>query len=528
MKKQLLVVLLILVTLTSIFANGNKEATNAVVEAKSEELIGNLCSTTPKQFTMFLTFNNMPFNKDWPVWKKAAEMTNVSFVGTIPQSNSNEEEAFNLMLSSGNLADVIGYKDMAVMDQLGRDGGLIALNDLIDQYAPNIKALMEKDVKFKNTCYSLDGNIYSIPKNQKLFAAEYWWIRNDWLNKLGLEMPNTVDELHDVLYAFRNNDPNGNGIKDEVPLFDRAGWKMPDEYLYLWDTSTEFYVVDGKIVFEPLEDNFKTGVKNIVQWYKEGIIDPEIFTRGPKGRDILLSGDLGGCTHDWVSAGNYNATLPKSIPGFEMVPFAPVMDQNGNRVERTCRYPGAGWGISSQCKDPVTVMRFFDFCFSPEGTELMNWGIEGETFKRDANGERYFTDVVMNSDQSPLGYLRSVGVQYRIGMYQDGEYEYAFMSDIGKVATKMYNDHMEWFRLDQPPYLDGALGLKYPADLENEYQKLMSNIRPYVDEKFQSWLLGTADFEADYPKFVQELKKRGIDRAIEINQTAYDIYTGNN
>ena len=112
MKKQLLVVLLILVTLTSIFANGNKEATNAVVEAKSEELIGNLCSTTPKQFTMFLTFNNMPFNKDWPVWKKAAEMTNVSFVGTIPQSNSNEEEAFNLMLSSGNLADVIGYKEI--------------------------------------------------------------------------------------------------------------------------------------------------------------------------------------------------------------------------------------------------------------------------------------------------------------------------------------------------------------------------------------------------------------------------------
>lgn len=527
MKKTLFVMLMVLLLSLSVFAQGNKE-TGTSTAAAAEELTGTLCSATPKEFTIFLNFNNMPFNKDWPVWKKAAEMTNVSFVGTIPQSNSNEEEAYSLMLASGKLADVIGYKDTAVIEQLGRDGGVIPLNDLIDKYAPNIKKVIEEDVTFRNACYSLDGNIYQIPKNQDIFSAEYWWIRGDWLEKLGLEVPQTVDELHDVLYAFRNNDPNGNGLKDEVPLFDRAGWKMPDEYLYLWDTSTEFYVRDGKIVFEPLEENFKIGVKNIVQWYKEGLIDPEIFTRGPKGRDVLLSGDLGGCTHDWVSAGNYNTTLQSSIPGFEMIPFAPPEDQNGNRVERTCRYPGAGWAISSQCKDPVTVMRFFDFCFSEEGSELMNWGIEGETFYRDANGEKHFTDVVMNSEMSPLGYLRGQGVQYRIGMKQDSGYEYAFMSEVGEEATRMYNDHMEWFRLDQPPYLDGALDLKYPADVEAEYQKIMANIRPYVDEKFQAWMLGTANFDADYPAFVQELKRRGIDRAIEINQIAYDIYVGKN
>jgi ABC-type sugar transport system, periplasmic component len=527
--KKLISLLLIILTACSLFAAGGKEATAATASTSDNvELTGTLCSATPKEFTLFLNFNNMPFNKDWPVWQKAAEMTNVSFVGTIPQSNSNEEEAYNLMLSSGKLADVIGYKDMAVMEQLGRDGGLIPLNDLIEQYAPHIKAAMERDVAFRNACYALDGKIYTIPKNQSLFAAEYWWIREDWLNKLGLKMPETVDELHDVLLAFRNNDPNGNGLKDEVPLFDRAGWKMPDEYLYLWDTSTEFYARDGKIVFEPLEDNFKVGVKNLVQWYKEGILDPEIFTRGPKGRDILLSGDLGGCTHDWVSAGNYNETLSKSIPGFKMVPFAPPADQNGNRVERVSRFPGPGWGISSQCSDPVTVMRFFDFCFTPEGNELMNWGIEGVTFERDANGKKYFNDTVMKSDMSPLGYLRSLGVQYRIGMEQDGDYEYAFMSEIGKVASEMYNSHKEWFRLEEPPFSDGKLNLKYPADVESEYQKIMSNIRPYVDEKFQSWLLGTADFEADYDKFVQELKKRGIDRAIEINQLAFDIYMGKN
>ncbi|MFA6841296.1 MAG: hypothetical protein WCR05_10995, partial [Sphaerochaetaceae bacterium] len=311
MKRRMYLMLAALCVTASLFAGGSAEKGAANASPQTQELSGSQISATPKEFTIFLNFNNMPFNSEWPVWKEVAKRTNVSLKGIIPQSNSNEEEAFNLMLSSGDLADIIGYKDIAVIEQLGRDGGVIPLNDLIDTHAPNIKAYMASHPQFAAASYSLDGNIYMIPKDQELISAEYWWIRKDWLDKLGLEIPETVDDLYRVLTAFRNGDPNGNGLKDEVPLFDRAGWKMPDEYLYLWDTSTEFYPRDGKITFEPLEPNFAVGVRNIVTWYREGLIDPEIFTRGPKGRDILLSGDLGGLTHDWVSAGNYNDTLSK-------------------------------------------------------------------------------------------------------------------------------------------------------------------------------------------------------------------------
>lgn len=241
---------------------------------------------------------------------------------------------------------------------------------------------------------------------------------------------------------------------------------------------------------------------------------------------ILLGGDLGGMTHDWPSAGNYNTTLTETIPDFEMKAFAPPADQNGTIKERTERLAGVGWGISSQCKDPATVMKFFDYMFTVEGRELMNWGIEGETFTRAADGTKTYTDAVMKSDLTPIGYLRNLGIQYRIGMCQDPAYEYAFMTDAAKEAAELYNGHMEWFVKNMPPYADGALGLKYTAEDEAEYKKIMSSIRPYVDEKFQSWMLGTADFEADYDGFIAELKSRGIDRAIEINQTAYDTYIG--
>ncbi|WP_320933947.1 extracellular solute-binding protein [Hungatella effluvii] len=496
-------------------------------QAQTEETLeGSLVSKEPKEFTVFLNFNNMPFDSNWQVWQEAAKRTNISLKGTISLSNSNEEEAFNLMMSSGNLADIIGYVDASSLEKLGRDGGMIPLNDLIKEHAPNIQKVLDEDARFRQTAYSLDGNIYQIPKNQELKAAEFWWIRQDWLDKLNLKAPTTVDELHDVLYAFRNEDPNGNGLKDEIPLFDRAGWKQPDEYLYLWDTSLEFYPRDGKMKYEPLEENFKTGVSNMIKWYQEGLIDPEIFTRGASSRDTLLGGDLGGCTHDWVSTANYNSTLQETIPGFQMVAIVPPADQNGVVKERVSRYPGVGWGISSQCKDPVTVIKFMDYFFTEEGSDLMNWGIEGDTFTRDADGSKHFTDTVLQSELTPIGYLRSIGAQYRIGMCQDGDYEYATMKEDGIEANKLYNGHDEWFDDSLPPYLDGKMALKYTSDDEAEYKNIMASIKPYVDEKFQSWILGVNDFDSEYDTFIKELKARGIDRALEINQKAYDTFLG--
>ena len=520
-------------TLAGCSAKSGSDGTEAAKEesgtgqaAAEETLEGSLVSKEPKEFTVFLNFNNMPFDSSWQVWQEAAKRTNVSLKGTISLSNSNEEEAFNLMMSSGNLADIIGYVDASSLEKLGRDGGMIPLNDLIKEHAPNIQKVLDEDARFRQTAYSLDGNIYQIPKNQELKAAEFWWIRQDWLDKLNLKAPTTVDERHDVLYAFRNEDPNGNGLKDEIPLFDRAGWKQPDEYLYLWDTSLEFYPRDGQMKYEPLEENFKTGVTNMIKWYQEGLIDPEIFTRGASSRDTLLGGDVGGCTHDWVSTANYNSTLQETIPGFQMVAIAPPADQNGVVKERVSRYPGVGWGISSQCKDPVTVIKFMDYFFTEEGSDLMNWGIEGDTFTRDADGSKHFTDKVLQSELTPIGYLRSIGAQYRIGMCQDGDYEYATMKEDGIEANKLYNGHDEWFDDSLPPYLDGKMALKYTSDDETEYKNIMASIKPYVDEKFQSWILGVNDFDSEYDSFIKELKARGIDRALEINQKAYETFLG--
>jgi putative aldouronate transport system substrate-binding protein len=524
MKKLTMVILASAVSI-SLFAQGSKEP--QVAESKmSQTLVGSQCSAQPTELTIFYSMNNSPYNEDWPIFKQIEKETNVYLKGVIPRSNSNEEQAYNLMLSSGDLADIIGYKDSTAMKELGTDGGLIPLNDLIDEYAPNLKAYMEKDPNFSNYCRSLDGNYYIIAQNQDIKSAEYFWIRKDWLDILGLEVPQTVDELYTVLTAFRNEDPNGNGLKDEIPLFDRAGWKMPQEYLYLWDTSTGFYPRDGKMEFEPLTKDFKMGTANLIKWYKEGLIDPEIFTRGGKSRDILFSANNGGFTEDWVSTGNYNDQLQDAVPGFNIIPIAPLENQNGERIARTFRQGDSGWGISSTCEDPITAIRYFDFFFSPKGEVLENWGIEGEDYTVDANGQRHFTDAILNSEDSPIMVMLSRGMRARIGRWQNPEVEFATMNEIGKEATGLYLDHPEWYRDNVPSFNDGNLVMDIFPEDKAEYDRIMGDITPYVEEKFQSWILGTLDFEKDYDSFIAELHKRGIDRAQELIQRSYNAYLG--
>lgn len=545
--KKLLALVLVLVLATSIFAGCSKDDekketkteqnadkgsedkdadTTETEKGGSEEVSVLPISEEPVTFTFFNLFASMPFDSEWPVWQEIAELTNVSLEGIVSQSTTEEETAFNMMLSSGELADIISYNSIADLEKLGQDGGLTPLNDLIDEHAPNIKAFFEANPEYKKGAVALDGNIYFIPKIDDYPVAQAYWIRKDWLDTLELEVPTTIDELYTVLTAFKNDDPNGNGEADEIPYFDRDATWFFDNVLYMWDSSSDWYAREGNITFGPMEDEFKHGISEALKWYEEGLIDPEIFTRGGKSRDTLLGGNIGGMTHDWVgSTSNYNDKLAGEIEGFELVPMVPVANQKGEIVNRTYRYPIIpGWSISSQCEDPVTAIKFFDFFFSEEGHNLVNFGIEGDSYNM-VDGSIEYTDKVIAAEGTPLSVLRSMGVQYRIGMVQDFAYEQAQVSDIANVAYDMYANG--GFIQNPVPSIGGMLNLRYTEEEASEYQKIMATIDPYVDEMIQKWVLGAGNFEAEYEAFIEELKSRGIDRAIEINQDAFERFQNN-
>ncbi|MFR6473371.1 MAG: extracellular solute-binding protein, partial [Turicibacter sanguinis] len=139
----------------------------------------------------------------------------------------------NLMLASEDLPDAFwnsGFSDYDLI-KYGAEGLIIPLNDLIEEYMPNLWAEMEKDPTIKSKLTAPDGNIYSLPTIEEMGLSRspfFTSINTQWLENLGLEMPTTPEEFKEVLIAFRDQDANGNGNpNDEIPFsFMHMGWCM--------------------------------------------------------------------------------------------------------------------------------------------------------------------------------------------------------------------------------------------------------------------------------------------------------------
>ncbi len=188
----------------------------------------------------------------YPVEEVARERTNIHLVDkTSGRNTTDNAEAMNLLLAAGDLPDIVGGNLIQQpVNQYGPEGAFVPLNELVDEHAPNIAKFWEEHPGLKEAISAYDGNYYYIPYLPDGKYGRAWFIRQDWLDALGLEQPDNVDELYDVLVAFRDQDPNGNGLKDEVPYFARD-WEEVNRLLTLWDARSsgsdiyhDFYVTD--------------------------------------------------------------------------------------------------------------------------------------------------------------------------------------------------------------------------------------------------------------------------------------------
>lgn len=142
------------------------------------------------------------------------------------------------------------------------------------------------------TVTAIDGNIYALPEVNDCYhcsMSQKMWIYEPWLKKLGLEMPKTTDELYNVLKAFKENDPNGNGKKDEIPLsITQKSWRstidafLMNSFIYnpvYGSSSKHMFIKDGKLDVAFNKPEWREGLRYLNKLYKEGLIAPESFTQ---------------------------------------------------------------------------------------------------------------------------------------------------------------------------------------------------------------------------------------------------------
>ncbi|MEP5758821.1 MAG: extracellular solute-binding protein [Litoreibacter sp.] len=478
----------------------------------------------PLTLNVHLHDKRFTYVNDWPVEQEAARLTGISLNNVTAGNTTDSNEAFNLMIAAGDLPDIVGgarLKDN--VNKFGPEGAFLPLDDLIKEHAPHIYAQMQARPEVFNSARAGDGQLYFIPYLTDGKYGRAYFIREDWLAKVGMETPESVDDLYEVLKAFRNNDPNGNGEKDEVPAFFR-NWEEVLRLVTLWDGRTsgsdtyhDFHIVDGEVRHGYAGEGYRDGIKNIAKWYAEGLIDPEVFTRGSSAREYLLSNDLGGFTHDWfASTASYNDSVGASgkVDGFSLQAMLPPASVSGRRIEEHRRIPikPEGWAISYSNEHVVETMKYMDFWWTEEGRRLANFGIEGEQYNL-VDGKPVFTEAFLGSDQPVNSQLNAIGAQVRRGFWQDYNYEIQWTNEHALKGIALY---------DSGDYLiDQFLGVAFNEEEQAVYDKHWVSARTYMLEKQQAWVLGAADVEAEWDDYIAQLDNLGFNEVIEAMQSAY-------
>lgn len=469
----------------------------------------------------------------YPVFELAGEKTNITVESTANPVAQKSTEEFQLQASEKFPADIYGGTSIrTAVTSYAYQGAFLPLNDLIDNYAPNIKKFFDENPDVKKAHTAADGNIYMLNYVPDGDVARVYFIRKDWLNKLGLEMPTTFEELENVLYAFRDKDPNGNNLKDEIPVFNDK-WEEVIRLANLWgarvygfDTFSERVVFDKNDKFYQAwtAPEFKEALIGLNKWYKDGIIDPEVFTRkaNTARQTLWTKENTGGMTHEFfasTSAFNYNEELLASVPDFKLEAFLPV-NKNGEGFEEHHRAVAKadGWAISASTKNAEAAIRYMDWFYSEEGRRAINFGIEDESYTM-VDGVPTFTEETLKQDNVNTYLQSTFGAQLPIGYKQDYAYEEQWVTKEGLDAYELYSkDKAKVYSVKTTPVLS------YTEEEAAKVEEYTTAINEYQNEMVTAFITGKTDIESNWDAYVAKCKELGSDSLIDLYETAYARY----
>jgi putative aldouronate transport system substrate-binding protein len=263
--------------------NGGDEGTLPVSKITDEKI-------TLKFARLGFTDVRPPAGELW-MWKRYEEMTNIHIEWEeIPPAGFAERK--NIMMAASDLPDAF-YQAIFSNEEIGKygsQGTFIKLNDLIAQYGPNINKLMQKDETVRKAMTMPDGNIYSLPYTQQDYDAANlrYYINQEWLANLGLNMPTSIEELSNILRAFKEQDANGNGDpNDEYPIYFIAPTMIEQQLLGSFGLGNRGLQgmnalidmgPDGKVRFFPTDPKYKEVWQLMNDWWEAGYWHPETWS----------------------------------------------------------------------------------------------------------------------------------------------------------------------------------------------------------------------------------------------------------
>ena len=327
------------------------------------------------------------------------ERTGVRFAVEGYSSADDYNTKLQLYIAGTTLPDV-WYGSVDQVLEWKEQGIIIPITELFEKHGQNMKPYMYPS---SLAAFTYDDELWALPSmyffdNPGNEANSHGpIIRKDWLEKLNLEIPTTLDELHTVLTAFSNNDPDGNGAKDTygmgstADILDVAGNGMNLVYNTYGITPKHWYLRDGKAVKGFMTDEFKAAVAVLRDWYAQGLIDPEFPVMASNNlEEKLINSNIGvAFSHAWMtdSADPREQSLRAMVPEADLVGFSSVKGESESYGIPPSFGSFRNIVISAQCKDPDALMKALNwFAMDVENWLLSENGIRGTHWDWDVDG----------------------------------------------------------------------------------------------------------------------------------------------
>ncbi|MFB9278791.1 extracellular solute-binding protein [Cohnella cellulosilytica] len=480
------------------------------------------------------------------------EQTNVHADFEVIPTDSTSN-GLNLLLASGDYPDV--YLGFGVSDNLEATYGVsqhlfLPLNDLIEKNMPNFQQVLTQYPATAGIITATDGNIYALPSINECYHCTYqqrMWINREWLEKLGLSEPKTIDELYETLKAFKDNDLNGNGKADEIPLVGayEGGWNTNIEpwlvSAFITDpgmnNKTKVSINDGKVLTIANQPEYKEALSYIRKLYADGLIYKGSFTQKEDQMKQMLASDppIVGAFMSGASVIDIDPNSnEQAYRRYEML--APVVGPLGRENTPKFEYDSIQKGaflISAQSEKADIAAKWADQFYNNDYIvqQHRSQGVEDEDWRKATADEKgldgrpaLFTGLKAYSTEAQNNAWIYVGIEYYPADYRLGQ----SVPQVDDLYAPSASEKLlfQETKIKYEPAASETVKPMPPVKLTvDENQELLTSsveIDKYIEEFRVKSITTEGYLEKNWDGYLDRLNKIGLTKYLEIYQTAYD------
>lgn len=493
----------------------------------------------PVTFTYFMRFN--PQVQDW-----CQDMSDNLFYSTLEEKSGvhiefelfhpmNFSEQFNLQMASQDYADI--YCEAASGYNGGYDKGVeddvfLDLTPYIEEYAPNYNAIINMNDQNRRDAVTDEGRVvfFAAAYDDGQPCAKGPMIRADWAREFGMDPAeiNTYDEYEQYIEQAYNT----YGATVQLPMsgdpgfgYLTAGFGTLASFGNSFEATLPWFQIDGTMYSGVLTDGFQEYVQMVADWYQKGWIyhdfmNEDFGMQGGADIGMVTSGEssLWWAEKDYMEQYNQSA----QDPNFEIAAIQDAVKNEGDvthlgQTNFDTLSTTSNCVISTACQEPEIAIQWMDYRYTEEGATLANWGVEGVTYEKDANGNKHYTDLIVNNPEGMTATL--------------AQFRYMLQNTVCLTDVSAKDQGMTEQQLAAPSVWmtdkDNSWGcpttLTMTTEEAEEYNSKAGDITTYGQENFLRFIIGDAPI-SELDSFVDTCISMGLEDCQAIQQAALDRY----